>query len=211
MIRKVLISLFASAAALALLFLLLAPQLGFFLIADDQLSEADVLVVLMGSIADRALEAADVYNEGYAPEILICRSFSESADILAEKGISLPDQAELTRQVLVELGVPAAVITILPGQARSTYGEALIIRDYLTGRDDVEVIILITSSYHSKRAKHVFTQVLGMLDRDIVIISRDSRYDSFQPHQWWRDRESAKRLVQEYQKLAYFYLWERFK
>ncbi len=190
---------------------LLVPRMGLFLIADDDLEHADAIVVLMGSIADRALEAADLYQGGYAPEIIIGRSFTEGSGELTARGVSIPDPAELTAIAIAELGVPEAALTIMPEQAMSTMEEALIITDYLAEREDIETLIVVTSSYHSKRAKLIFNHALSDLDREVKVYARASRYDSFQPERWWGDRESAKRVVQEYQKIFYFWLWEQFR
>ncbi|HGY11632.1 MAG TPA: hypothetical protein ENK36_04645, partial [Desulfobacterales bacterium] len=56
--------------ALAVLLLLLltaaylVPRMGTFLVRQDQPEKADVMVILMGNIPDRTLEAYDLYKKG---------------------------------------------------------------------------------------------------------------------------------------------------
>ncbi len=189
----------------------IAPGMGHYLVVEDPLVEADILIILMGSVAARVLEAADIYGAGYAREVLLVRSFAEAEDTLAERGLFIPGNADLTRDAAVQLGIPEIRITVLPGGAKSTRDEVLIVREYLFGNPEIETVILVTSSFHSRRTRAIFERFCGNLEREIIFISRASSYDSFQPEGWWRDRESAKQVLFEYLKLGHFYLWERWR
>ncbi len=110
----------------------------------------------------------------------------------------------------VELGVPENHIIILEYGAFSTQDEAICVRDYLKDREEINSLILVTSKSHSVRSKKIFEKALGALDRDITVISSPSEYDTFNPEQWWRNREDAKAVILEYLKLLNFYLREQF-
>jgi len=99
---------------------------------------------------------------------------------------------------------------IIPGDSLSTQDEARRVRDYLRGRKDINSIIMVTSKYHSGRAKRIFLRAMSYMDREIRVISCPSKYDDFNPDNWWRDRENSKQVVQEYAKMADYYLWEQF-
>lgn len=189
----------------------IAPGMGHYLVVEDPLAEADILVVLMGSVPARVLEAADIYGQGYARELVMVQSFAEAAEELARRGVVIPGQAELTRDAAMALGVPENRVTILPGGAKSTKDEALVFADYLKEHPDVAKVILVTSSFHSRRTKVIFERFCGGLAQDVQFISRPSKYDAFQPQRWWLDRESAKLVVLEYLKLGHFYLVERWQ
>ncbi len=198
--------------ALVVIFsLAVIPEMGNFLIVDDHLVRADVIVVLMGSLADRSLEAADLYHSGYADEILFGNELIEGLEMLKARGINVPESAEILSYVLVELGVPVEAIKVLPGQALSTFEEAHIVGDYLKERQDIKNVILVTSSYHTRRSKLTFESVFKKLGLEVTVLSRPSQYSLFRPERWWADRESAKVIVQEYQKLAFFWFWERYR
>ena len=190
--------------------LLVISQIGNFLVADDSLENGTV-VILMGSIADRALEAADVYNEGYADSVVLVDSYMNGYDKLVERGVVIPGYADISKMAAVELGIPQNLVVLLEGNARSTRDEAVTIKEYLMDNKEITTIVLVTSSYHSKRSKLIFSKVLKELDRVVKVIARPSKYDDFNPERWWSRREDAKRVVLEYLKLSYFYLWEQYR
>lgn len=97
----------------------------------------------------------------------------------------------------IDLGIPEEDVLILEGNSRSTQDEALTIREYIRNNREIESIILVTSKYHSGRAKKIFKKALNVFDPSNV-------------KQWWKDREDIKWVVLEYLKLANFYFWEQF-
>ncbi len=198
-------------ALILILLLWVVPGMGHYLVVEDPLGEADLIVVLMGSVPARVLEAADIYGEGFARELVMVQSFVEAADELARRGVVIPGHAELTRNAAIQMGVPEGRITILPGGAMSTKDEALVLREYLDQKSEVKRVILVTSSFHSRRTKIIFERFCGGLEQDVQFIIRPSKYDTFQPQRWWLDRESAKMIVLEYLKLGHFYLLERWQ
>lgn len=188
----------------------MAPRLGHLLVAEDQL-KSGVVVILMGSIPDRVLEAVDVYQDDFAEKIVFVRSYMSGYDKLVERGVTIPGNADISKLAVVELGVPEDIIVLLDGNAQSTKDEAIHVREYLRENTDINTIVLVTSKYHSARSKRTFVKVLKKLDREIEVLSRPSKYDDFNPDRWWKKREDAKRVVLEYLKLMHFFAWEQFK
>ena len=192
----------------------LMPNLGQWLVAEDDLQASDMIVVLMGSFPDRIyriLQAVDIYNERYSDKIVLVNSYRDGYDIFVERGVEIPPgYAQLSKMAAIDLGVPEENILILEGNARSTQDEALIIREYIRNNRAIESIILVTSKYHSGRSKKIFRKALSGLDREISIYSSPSKYDLFNANQWWRDREDIGSVVSEYVKLVHFYFWDQF-
>jgi uncharacterized SAM-binding protein YcdF (DUF218 family) len=200
--------------AVIILILLIAftfPRLGTWLVSEDEIEEADVIVVLMGSVPDRILEAVDIYKGDYSDKIIMVNSHMVGYDALLSKGVTIPGDAQVAVMAAIELDVPADNLEIIPGEAKSTQDEALILRDYLSDKEDIESIILVTSKYHSSRSKKIFTKALNGLDRDIEIISRPSKYDTYNGAKWWQDREDIARVIMEYLKYINYYLREQFQ
>src|SRR5690554_4462545 len=83
----------------------LFPRLGGWLVAEDEIAESDIIVVLMGSIPDRVLEAADIYNEGYSDQIVMVNSHMVGYDDLLERGVEIPGHAQVTYMAADALGV----------------------------------------------------------------------------------------------------------
>ena len=192
----------------------LMPNLGRWLVAEDDLQASDIIVVLMGSFPDRIyriLQAVDIYNERYSDKLVFVSSYSFDYDKFVEKGQEIPPgNAQLSKIAAIDLGVPEENIIILAGGAKSTQDEALIIREYIRNNIEIESIVLVTSKYHSGRAKKIFKKALSGLDRKINIYSSPSKYDPFNASQWWRNREDIKWVILEYLKLAHFYFWDQF-
>jgi len=186
----------------------LARAAGRFLVETDAPERADAIVVLTGSYPDRILEAAALYNEGWAPRLILCRE-PENAGFrkLAALGVRVPRLFELNRSVAEQLGVPAAAIAVLDRPAGSTTTEAEVLLAYAR-QQGYRSILLVTSKYHSHRAGRIYRHLAGDAVRIVV---RPARDDDFQPEAWWRDRASARRVAIEYQKLLAFLLVDRWR
>ena len=104
----------------------LIPAAGRYLVVADPLpASADAIVVLAGSVRDRAIEAARLYQHGLAPRVVVTReTLPPGTTTLREAGIELPESDALTRSVLMGLGVPPRAILTLRRRATSTASEA---------------------------------------------------------------------------------------
>src|SRR5437879_2089420 len=85
---------------------------GRWLVVEDPLGKARAIAVLSGRMPLRAMEAAKLYREGYAPEIWLTRS-AEPAATLGEMGISFAGEDSYNARVLIHEGVPAGAIRVL--------------------------------------------------------------------------------------------------
>src|SRR5262245_46622598 len=72
-------------------------------VVSDSLDRADAIVVLGGRIDVRPFAAAELYRRGFAPRVLISHL---PRDLLQTMQL-WPGQTELTRQLLLKLGVAA--------------------------------------------------------------------------------------------------------
>lgn len=211
---KKLINLFTTVVIiLVVLFLgrLSLPSLGNFLAAQDEPQPSDIIVVLMGSGPDRMLGAVDLYQTGYADEIVMVRNMVRGYDLAASHGVKIPHDTDIARDVAVQLGVSAEKVTILPGDALSTQDEAIQVRAYLQGQKEIDSLIIVTSKSHSGRAKKIFVKAMAAMEREVRVISCPTRYDDFKAESWWQNREDLKRGVLEYLKLGNFYLRDQFE
>ncbi|MBU4350680.1 YdcF family protein, partial [bacterium] len=80
--KKILPLLVILLAFFIFLSIFIVPNLGQWLVVMDELQESDMIVVLMGSVYDRILEAADLYDEGYSDRIVLINSFITAKDII---------------------------------------------------------------------------------------------------------------------------------
>ena len=177
---------------------------GSVLVTEDPLYAADVIVVLMGGVPDRIVHAVELYRKGYGARIIMVRSRDFSNyEIIDALELDLPGMMDISRNIALQFGVPDASIVIIDDLADSTWDEALAIKEYMEQQGE-RSLILVTSKYHSARAKKTFSKVLGDGCR---VISRPSPYDPFDPNDWWKDRRQSRNVFFEYQKLLNFYLF----
>ena len=94
------------AGLLFLILIILLPRAGTYILAEDELAESDIIVILMGSIPDRVLQGADIFLEGFGEEIVMVRENMRSYDDLLGRGVEVPGRADLSKMAAVELGVP---------------------------------------------------------------------------------------------------------
>jgi uncharacterized SAM-binding protein YcdF (DUF218 family) len=182
------------------------------IVTSDAPEKADVIIVLMGSGPDRILGAVELYEQGYAPYILMVENWQPGYELLESRDVNLPRDAELAAMVGVQLEVPEEAFIILPGDARSTQDEALIVTQYLKEQQlKVDKVLLVSSKFHSKRSAKIFRWALADLDQDMRVLSCPTPYDDFNAAAWWNSREDAKRVVMEYAKLVNFYLLDRWR
>src|SRR5215469_13517900 len=113
---------FSLAGAMLLFALVSFLNVGRWLDREDPLQKAAAIAVLSGRMPDRALEAARLYNQGYASQVWLSYSVEPGATL--EK-YSVPYAGEETydRLLLVHQGVPESAIRILDPPIMNTADE----------------------------------------------------------------------------------------
>lgn len=184
---------------------------GTWLVKRDDLVKADAIIMLMGSIADRVLEVADLYlNEEIADRVIIVNESMGPFRDLEERGAHIISNSDQVHDAFVALGIPNDSIIVLPGDATSTQMEAMIIRDYLKLNPTIDTLILVSSSEHMRRAAMIFKAAMRK-EETMLILSCPSSYTNFNAKAWWKDKEGMQRVLPEYVKIVNFLLFERRK
>jgi uncharacterized SAM-binding protein YcdF (DUF218 family) len=191
----------ALAAAALLVFL---PFAGRYLVVQEPLEHSDAIVVLAGARVERWLEAVDLYRAGWAPRIVLSRGRMEDAERrVHEMGIRFPAEADLVSDAMVQMKVPADAILMLPDMLDNTAQEAAATRRLAT-EFSWSRIIVVTSKYHSRRARYAFEREFrGSPTR---ILMRATAYDTSVPDRWWSTRQDARYVASEMQKLLAYHL-----
>jgi uncharacterized SAM-binding protein YcdF (DUF218 family) len=154
-------------------------------IIEDPLDKADALIVLGDDnfYADRATRGVQLFREGKAPVIVASgRRLRPSAGL-----------AELIEHDLVERGVPKEKIVRFTHDGDSTLEEAEALARFVTGKKWHRVIV-VTSNYHTRRARYIFRRVFPQGMEVRVASARDGDFD---PEHWWEKRKSIKELTRE--------------
>jgi uncharacterized SAM-binding protein YcdF (DUF218 family) len=105
------------------------------------------------------------------------------------------------RALAVKRGVPYSAILEEP-QGEDTWGNAIFTRQVLE-QHGLRSAILVTSPYHSRRAKLTFDTVYaGSGIQLIVHAAPDSQWRKLS---WWQQTETRRLTFTELQKLAYIF------
>ncbi len=185
-----LIILLSFAAFCLVLYLARRPILRFVAeswIVDDPIDNpSDVLIVLSDDnfYADRATRAAELFREGKVPSIV-----ASGRRLRPRAGI-----AELMEHDLIERGVPGQKILKFAHDADSTLEEAQALAR-LTKDKKWRSVIVVTSNYHTRRARYIFRRVFPQGVEVRVASARDGDFD---PQRWWEKRKSFKELTREF-------------
>jgi uncharacterized SAM-binding protein YcdF (DUF218 family) len=125
---------------------------GPFLVVQDKLHAADAIVVIGGDHKpERIRQAVDLFRKGYAPLVII-----SAGTIVIEGDEHVPEAQVMYRQAH-ELGLPDGAV-ILEQESKSTYENAVYTKAICQAKA-IHSIILVTSAYHSRRARRLFQSV----------------------------------------------------
>lgn len=161
--------------------------LGSFLVDSQPPQRADLIVVLGGDFwGPRVLTGAELARLGYAP-----------IAVFSGPPYYGQSQGELAVDFLVKNGYPREILEVFANQAHSTIAEANVLRGELARRR-VKRVLLVTSSYHSRRA----TIVLTLFCPGVEFISIPASDPHYQAAGWWNDQSSRHLFFSEWTKIA---------
>ena len=166
--------------------------IGKWLVVEDPLVHADVIVILSGRLPERAVEAAAVYKAGYADQVWISPPVSPVEDLKSMK-ISYLGEDFYNEKVLIAKGVPPDAIRILDRPDINTEAEVRQIQQDLHELD-LHSVIIVTSKAHTRRVRTIWRKLVGSEPRMMVRYAHDDPYDGAH---WWRHTQDALDVVRE--------------
>jgi len=179
-------------ALLLFLGVLLFLNLGRWLDLEDPLQKSAAIAVLSGRMPDRALEAAKLYKQGYAPQVWLSYSVEPGATL---QKYSIPYAGEETydRLLLVHEGVPETAIRVLDPPIVNTADEmhtfGLALRD-----EKLRRVILVTSKLHTRRTAALWKR-LSSNDGEAIVHGVSS--DEYLVRHWWQSTGGVLDVVRE--------------
>jgi uncharacterized SAM-binding protein YcdF (DUF218 family) len=155
------------------------------LVVEDPLEKSDAILILSDDnfYADRATRAAELFRQKLAPVVV-----ASGIRLRPSAGIS-----ELMTHDLIERGVPRENILPFPQDADNTKEEAQFLRKLVQEKNWKNVIV-VTSNYHTRRARYIFGKIFANSVTIRMAAARDADYD---PEHWWEQRKSVKRYFHE--------------
>lgn len=172
-------------------------RVGTWLIVEDRLEPAQAIVVLSGRMPQRALEAAELYRQGYAAEVWVMQP-SGPGEKLEPMGIPFVGEEFYSQKVLLAKGVPADAIRVPEQTVQNTEDEVRVIAAEM-GRVGGGKVIVVTSRAHTRRVKAIWRRVVGENPRAMV---HGTPGDGFDAEHWWRSTYDALDVVREMLGLA---------
>lgn len=183
--------------------------IGSFLVVQDIPSKAEAAVVLNTGvdIYPRLIEAANLYKQAKAGKVVI--NGNRKTDILRgleSSGYEPPCNWYAENiSVLIHQGVAKDhIIAISAEDAYDTVSEAKIVGDVLLN-NSMSNVIITTSKFHSRRAKHIWSKMYMDKLRIYVAPAQD---DPFDPDAWWKSGRQIRWVLSEYGAWVYYY-WMR--
>jgi uncharacterized SAM-binding protein YcdF (DUF218 family) len=167
-------------------------EIGQWLVVEDPLEPADAIVVLSGGMPSRAMEAADLFRRGIAPEVWLTSPVGPEADLKA-LGIAYRGEQDYDFEILTRLGVPASAIAVLGDPIVNTQDEMQGIAGALR-RSGKDKVILVTSPPHTRRVRRLWKDLVGSSPRAIVRLAARDPYDA---RHWWRNTRDSLAVVRE--------------
>ena len=156
---------------------------------------SDAMVVLLGGTPERPTKAIELYKQGLAPVVLVCRQQHDPAVPI--------DVADTIKDYMVSEGVPAGAVVILPGEIGSTRQEALLVRDYID-RHPARRIMVVTTAYHTARARWIFRRVLEGSGVDVRTAAAIA--PTFNETDWYRSEAGLVMYCNELIKTVFYRL-----
>lgn len=173
------------------------------LIVRAPLDRADAIVVLSGSstLSERVQLAAGLYSQQRSQKILLTTDNRQGGWSSAEQ--RNPYFHEIAVKELTRLGVPSQDIEVARPPVESTWDEAELIRDY-ANTQNLRSILIVTSSYHSRRALWTFRHLLEGRAIQVGIDPVETGIQTPHPATWWLHPRGWQLVPIEYLKLIYY-------
>jgi uncharacterized SAM-binding protein YcdF (DUF218 family) len=163
---------------------------GGYLVESEPPFPAQAVVVLAGGYSgNRVLKAAELVRAGWAQRVLVSGTFYYGRK-----------ESDLAVDWAVEKGFPRPWFLSFAHRAESTWEEARLVTAELR-RLGVRRFLLVTSDYHTRRARACFRKAAPELEfRTVAAPDEDF------PDPWWRSRQGRKTFLLEWAKTAAWWL-----
>ena len=174
------------------------------LIKQRELPRAEVLFILSGSTnhAERVELGAELYSNHRGALIVLTNDDIRSGWSAKEQ--RNPLFVERAKEYLLRSGIPEDKIQVLSGPVTGTHDEALRAREYATTHK-VQSLLVVTSSYHSRRALWTFDSVFRNTNVEVGLIAVPLGKQSPSAATWWLFVKGWRMVAGEYLKLGYYW------
>jgi len=153
---------------------------------------ADAIAVLAGN-RQRLNLAVALYQRGLAPEIWYTGDAPQG-----EEGFTRDSQS--ARQAAIDMGIPAAAITLLPTTSTWEDGQQITANAQSKG---YKRLLLVTSWYHGRRGTCILRHYTQ--GTDLQITYQAAYNQTFSPDNWWHTEEGLLDVSNEIIKIGFYW------
>jgi uncharacterized SAM-binding protein YcdF (DUF218 family) len=184
-------------------------NLGNLLVTRDEAVRADAIVMLIGKIGDRSLLTIDLYKNGYSDKIVLVKNFDTQATMLKNAGYTVNSETDRILHVFSQAGIPDSAVILLDYNSKNTVDEAKAIAEWCASSDNIKSLLLVTSSYHSSRAKSIFATVFKKRELLISLHCPFNKFSSYSNKNWFLTPSDIDSTFSETCKWIMFWCWTR--
>ncbi|MGP0021529.1 MAG: YdcF family protein [Candidatus Sulfotelmatobacter sp.] len=196
MSQKKRIRLWIAGVLLAALLLAFAANAGRVLVVDAP-QPSDVILVLAGETDRRPARALQLLEQGYGRRVVI--------DVPADATIYGSTELQLAEKYVQ--GLPqTSSIRICPIQGLSTRDESHDAEKCLAGESGNRILI-VTSEFHTRRALSIFRHEVRGKSFSVAVARDETQFGT----RWWAHRQWAKTCLDEWLKLVWWTVLERWQ
>ena len=178
----------------ACLAILTAAKAGSFLVLDSP-QPSDVILVLAGETEKRPARALQLMAQGYGRRVIL--------DVPADTKIYEFTQLQLAEKYIQDSPY-AAAMSVCPIVGLSTRDES---RDAEKCVPGSKRVLLVTSDFHTRRALSVFRKEDPSHEYAIAAARDEAQFGE----RWWSHRQWAKTCVDEWMRLIWWNLVDRWR
>jgi uncharacterized SAM-binding protein YcdF (DUF218 family) len=168
-------------------------------IVNEAPEKADAIVVLGGGVEYRPFAAARLYKEGLAPKILIMDVDLNSTDKME---LTQPERS-VTRQILLQSGVPDGAIETVGHAVHSTYQESVGVKEWAK-QNGAKRLLIATELFHTRRVRWLFHKQLKDAGIEVRLVAVAP--PQYQATNWWQNEHGLIDFQNEWVKLPYYWL-----
>jgi uncharacterized SAM-binding protein YcdF (DUF218 family) len=163
----------------------------------DEARRSDVILVLAGETGRRPERALQLLEQGYGRRVVI--------DVPAGATIFTFSAIELAKKYVQSLP-RAADVSICPIVGLSTKDEARDAERCMAGEPAASVL-LVTSDFHTRRALKIFRHELPARSFSVAAAYDDTQFGT----RWWTHRQWAKTAVDEWLRVLWWDVVDRWR
>lgn len=142
-------------------------------VVDEEPKASDAIVVLAGSVSARPYAAAELWNQGYAPLVVVTT--------MPHGGFMTPGEDYATHAIMSR-GVPRESFVVLRTEVTSTYDEAMSVLAWAKD-NGVSRILLVTDPFHTRRSRWIFKRLLEPWGIEVITVAAPPK--GYDLDHWW--------------------------